>query len=325
MTAGEVLTDWDVLSRLQLFRGVSHEDIEVYLQRFRIKRLSVGDVLLSPEKKNTHIYLLLKGRMLVHLKSLDTPALTSLDPGECIGELSIIDMKNPSAYVVASEVSELLEIDQDILWDIVNNSHGIAKNMLYVLSRRVRYDNDLLAHSMQLQRLYKHYATVDALTGLHNRRWLDDMFEREMYRSKYDRQSLHLIMIDIDNFKQVNDTYGHLIGDQVLCEVATNLRKLLRPNDMVARYGGEEFTVLLPDTRMGDTLMIAERLRNGVEKATLAGGKGGDLPAITISLGVVSMGDDDDTLEKLFHKADKAMYKAKQSGKNKVCRYDGEC
>lgn len=324
MNSREVFSDWEVLSRLQLFVGVRQNEITPYLQQFKIKKLSVGDVLLSPEAKNTNIYLLIKGRMLVHLKTMDSPALTSLDPGECIGELSVIDMKNPSAYVVASEESELLEIRQDVLWEIVDNSHGIAKNMLYILSRRIRYDNDLLADSMQLQQMYKHYATVDALTGLHNRRWLDDMFEREMYRSRYEKRSLQLIILDIDNFKNVNDTYGHLIGDQVICEVAANLRQLLRPNDMMARYGGEEFTVLLPTTQMSDALMIAERLRKGVEEATLAGGRGGNLPPITISLGVARMDAEDDSLVKLFHKADKAMYKAKQSGKNRVCVYDSE-
>ena len=106
------------------------------------------------------------------------------------------------------------------------------------MSERLRYSNLVLADSFEMQRMYQHFATIDSLTGLHNRGWLDDMFEREIRRSERDGLAACLLMIDVDHFKKINDAFGHLAGDRVLVAVGESVRKPLRPNDLVARYGG---------------------------------------------------------------------------------------
>ncbi len=308
-----------VLSRLQLFRNVDMEDSALLklLSRCQYQYLSAGQVVISRHEKNYFLYILIQGQLVMQLGEHDDIPLATVEPGECVGEMSIIDSRVSSVQVSASEATTLLVIDQDILWRMVSVSHEIARNLLYIMSERVRYSNLIVADSLEMQRKYQRFAMTDALTGLHNRGWMDDAFERERQRSERDQLPLSMIMIDIDDFKKYNDDYGHLAGDQILITVAKAIRTPLRPNDMVARFGGEEFAVLLPETRIKNARIIAERLRFNVNRADP--GKLDDkvLPKVTISLGITEFKHGTD-LDAMIAAADIAMYHAKRKGKNRV-------
>ena len=165
-------------------------------------------------------------------------------------------------------------------------------------------------------------AKVDSLTGLHNRRWLEETYTRELKRSNDGNFSLSAFMLDIDHFKNINDTYGHLAGDQVLIAVAQEITRCLRPSDMPVRYGGEEFTVFLPNTTVDNAKIIAERLRAGVEKIRVALSTG-EVINVTISVGFTER-QAGDTVESIIKRADDALYHAKESGRNRVCLNLGE-
>lgn len=311
--------DRRVLSRLQLFRNVNLDDpvITSLLDRCTYREIQDGEPLLSTEKENRYLYVVVKGRCAIHLNEYEDVPLTTVDPGECVGEMSIIDSRVPSAQVSATETTLVLEIEQEILWLMVSASHEIARNLLYIMSERVRYSNLVIADSMELQRKYQRFATIDALTGLHNRGWLDDMFSREVKRSERDQLPLCLIMIDVDNFKKFNDEYGHLAGDSVLVKVAESIRSPLRPNDLVARFGGEEFSVLLPETTLQHALIVAERLCECVAQTDMGTLDDVQLPRVTISLGVAEYQHGYE-LESMIAAADVAMYHAKRGGRNCV-------
>lgn len=308
-----------LLSRLQLFRNVDLENQALLdlLSRCEYRQLATGDVILSTEEENHYLYILLKGRLVIQLAAHDDIPLATVEPGECVGEMSIIDSRVPSAQVSASEDTEVLVIEQDILWRMVSVSHEIARNLLYIMSERVRYSNLVIADSLEMQRKYQRYASTDALTGLHNRGWLDDAFDREIKRSERDQLPLALIMIDVDNFKYYNDEYGHLAGDQVLITVADAIRKPLRPNDLVARFGGEEFAVLLPETTVDNAKIIAERLRERVSEADPGSLDEKELPKVTISLGIAGR-QPGYSLDMMIAAADVAMYHAKRNGRNRI-------
>jgi diguanylate cyclase (GGDEF)-like protein len=277
-----------------------------------------GETLLSPGTENHYLYVIISGRFGIRLGPDDEEIpLTAAEPGECVGEMSFFDSRLPSTQVFASEDSLVLQIEQEILWRMVSISHEIARNLLYIMSERVRYSNLVLADSFEMQRMYRHFATIDALTGLHNRGWLDDMFEREIRRSERDGLVACLLMIDVDHFKKINDEFGHLAGDRVLVAVAENIRKPLRPNDLVARYGGEEFSVLLPETTQQNAVAIAERLRARI--SAIDPGKIDDqqLAGVSVSIGVAEF-KSGDSLENLIAAADAAMYEAKHAGRNCV-------
>jgi diguanylate cyclase (GGDEF)-like protein len=174
-----------------------------------------------------------------------------------------------------------------------------------------------------LQRLssVKNLATYDTLTGLYNRRYFDERFGMEVQQAFVNKSSLSLILIDIDHFKKVNDTYGHLEGDKILRGVGSLLKNSVRKNDTVARYGGEEFVLILPETNLEAASMIAERIRQVVESTAF------DVEnahiRVTISLGISSFPSHRPrSKEELVKMADLALYHAKGEGRNRVSLYD---
>ena len=139
------------------------------LQSCDRKDLDKGETLLSPGEKNEHVYIVLSGSLNIHVGSPEAPVLTTMDVGACVGEMSIIEDRDPSAYVIGAESTHLLTIHQSVLWDMVNASHEFAKNLLVVLSERVRSHNQVIAESFGELRKFERHAMTDALTGLSNR------------------------------------------------------------------------------------------------------------------------------------------------------------
>jgi diguanylate cyclase (GGDEF)-like protein len=173
-----------------------------------------------------------------------------------------------------------------------------------------------LDNSRRVEQMEKQ-AVTDELTGLCNRRAFADMAEKEVGRARRYQRPLALILFDIDHFKAVNDTHGHLIGDQVLRVLAATVRKIVRATDTVCRFGGEEFIVLMPEAKRDEALALAERLREKVSDITVVAPEG--TLSLTISLGVAGLeSDKDETLESLVGRSDKAMYEAKAAGRNTV-------
>jgi diguanylate cyclase (GGDEF)-like protein len=162
---------------------------------------------------------------------------------------------------------------------------------------------------------------TDALTGLLNRRYLEERLGEEIERSKRHRFSMSFLMIDIDNFKEYNDRFGHQAGDRALELTAQCLKSALRSADVAARYGGEEFCVLLPQTSAPEALVIADRIRRRVETTPFPHGDALPGGAVTVSVGVSSFGPRLDTPESVVHGADLALYAAKTRGKNRVESY----
>jgi diguanylate cyclase (GGDEF)-like protein len=163
----------------------------------------------------------------------------------------------------------------------------------------------------------------DGLTGLYNFQAFQDMIEKEFYRAKRYGLPLSLLLIDIDNFKKVNDTYGHQAGDEVLRNVARRLNASLRKSDSAARYGGEEFAIVLTETALEGALPVAERLRTSVCATAIAYDKH-QIP-VTVSIGVASLtADFDGSKVELINRADGALYEAKNTGKNRCCVFRKE-
>lgn len=170
------------------------------------------------------------------------------------------------------------------------------------------------------------HATLDALTGFNNRRQLEERIKQEVSSAKRQNRNLCAIMTDIDFFKSVNDTYGHACGDLVLKTVSRVIKLQLRDYDIAGRYGGEEFSIILPYTKLAEAKMVAERLRRAVENTKIDVSKvNSDVSekniGVTISLGIAEYTDGDDE-KTILQKADKALYKAKESGRNKAEIYE---
>ena len=305
------------LNQFQVFRNVLIDAICELLQQCEVRNLSRGEVLLEKDQSNSTMFLILSGSFKVYLDDEHQREAAEIGQGQTVGELSVIDGSAASAHVVSAGESSLLCIDENTFWDITHASHGFCTNLLMLFSLRMRTSNLSLEESENLQEKLEQQAQTDGLTGVYNRRWLDQMLPRLLQRSEQDGQPFCVLMIDIDNFKNFNDTFGHALGDKALRAVADTLVTKVRPIDLIVRYGGEEFCALLPETDLQSGVGAAERLRKAIHQIKISDDSNKSIPGISISAGLAERraGENADNILK---RADQALYLAKEQGRDRV-------
>lgn len=158
----------------------------------------------------------------------------------------------------------------------------------------------------------KEMALMDGLTRLYNHSYMHERLSEEISNSKRHKHKLSLIMIDLDNFKEINDTYGHKFGDLVLQKISASIKELIREEDVAGRYGGEEFIIILPNTDLSSALKVAEKIRSTVKKLVW----NNENLKTTLSGGVYSL--EDESINELIEKTDTLLYKAKNTGKDRI-------
>jgi two-component system cell cycle response regulator len=211
------------------------------------------------------------------------------------------------------KLSQALEMGvNDYLTRPVDKNELIARVRTQL--RRKRYQ-DRLRHNVQLS---LEMAITDQLTGLHNRRYMTRHLDTLLASASKSGKPIAFLIFDIDHFKQVNDTYGHDIGDEVLRQFAERLASNVRGIDLACRYGGEEFVVVMPDTDIDFAYGIAERLRKSVETTPFEISRAPNKLAVTISIGIAGSKYAGDSAAQLLHRADQALYRAKNAGRNRV-------
>ena len=216
-------------------------------------------------------------------------------------EVAAGDLEVDLPVLSRSEVGYLTEVFNDMVARLRQGREELA-----AINKTLRKKNKEL-HELSI---------TDSLTGLYNRKHLMETLENEVARSKRHEHDFALLVVDIDDFKEYNDTYGHLAGDEVLSRLASVFKKSVRSCDYVARYGGEEFILVLPEIGPQDGVKAAERLRKKVVKEKFA--SDGKPRKVTVSVGVASYPTDGDDPQAIIRHADAALYKAKESGRNQV-------
>jgi diguanylate cyclase (GGDEF)-like protein len=317
-----------LLERNELFRDIDMRSVDYILDDCLIITVFNGEKLLEIGQKNSSLYLILEGELHVYLDSRDLTEYVVLRAGECVGELSLIDGGNASALVIAALDTRLLALPHNSVWSLVDNSNGVARNLLGILAGRIRNDNLLRVTTHDRSLVFEVSTNVDTLTGLHNRSWMDEAFPRMMLRCERSKVPLCMLITDIDHFERFNHTYGRQASDNVLKVVAKLMAENLRPQDLLVYLGGDKFAILLPETPPNEAVNIAERLREGMAKSTLhtsvsdahcnvkASMLNQDL-RITISVGIAAMRSGD-ALDSIFSMAHVALYQAKAAGRNQV-------
>lgn len=301
----------------RLFADVDLALIPEELAETRLVKLAPGQLMLDPLRANHDIFVILAGQLLVSADPGGSTTLARLKSGDCVGEISIVDDQLPSAYVLASVETDLLAIGQDTLWKMLSKAHTMALNLLQVLADRFRQNNKTLLDSLEMQRRYRNLSETDALTGLHNRVWCNEVFPRQLDLSERIGQPISLAMVDIDHFKLINDRYSHQVGDAVLQQLGRVFHQNLRSTDLAARFGGEEFIILMAATPLPKAVLSSERLRKKVEESEVELADGRKLK-YTVSIGVAEWRPGL-RLDELIGFADMALYRAKSLGRNRVC------
>lgn len=237
--------------------------------------------------------------------------------GVVVSELELI---GKDGEVISTEVvSSYLQDADGVAHTILGITRNVSERKAAELALREtnRQLHARIEEIGRLQAALQELAVRDSLTGMYNRRYLDETLEREVSRARREGNPLSLVMLDIDHFKQVNDTYGHQVGDEALRMLANTLQADIRTEDVACRYGGEEFLILLPNMPLEAAMQRAEAWRGAIEglSATL-----GNFPiAFTISLGVAAYPEHGKTPDDLTRCADQALYRAKHGGRNQIC------
>jgi len=205
-----------------------------------------------------------------------------------------------------------------LYFQFINEQHQTdAVESLIELARTVAEHIALAISNVRMQEKLQIMAIQDPLTGLYNRRYMQEFLEHEIYRAARDKKPIGIILLDIDHFKSINDNFGHHAGDHALTTMADLLKLKVRKGDICCRYGGEEFLVILPGSYYSDTSAFAEKLRKQVKEMTIVYG-GKKVDSFTISLGVAAYPDQATTFEELIKLADDALYRAKEDGRDRV-------
>jgi len=307
---------------LQLFRDAQGSEAAALLAACPVVRLRPGQLIADTQR--ARLYIVLRGALAV-TAAADARgggadgAVSKVLPGESVGEQSVLDEESNLSSISALEESDLLVIEADIVWQLIDGSNGLARNLLRLLSFRIRAANAQLRRRQKVGEFYRQLSMVDGLTGLYNRAWLNDLLPAMIATAHGAGTPLSLIMIDLDHFKRFNDSHGHLAGDQALRTAAQVLSAALRPTDCAVRYGGEEMMVILPETNDNVAALVAERLCERMRQAKVFGDMRNPLPHITASFGIASLMQGQDE-RALIAAADAALYRAKGGGRNRVSR-----
>lgn len=233
--------------------------------------------------------------------------LRSLDRTRHVPVLVLVEADDSERLMRALELGV-----NDYLLRPIDRQELLARARTQVKKRRYADRlRDNVQHSMEL-------AITDGLTGLHNRRYMESHLGAVLERATARAKPVSLLILDIDHFKAVNDTFGHDAGDDVLREFALRLRRSIRNVDLACRYGGEEFVVVMPDTDIAIASVVAERIRRNIATEPFAVNQGTRLLDVTISIGLTARQDQADTADTILKRADQALYRAKRDGRNRV-------
>jgi len=256
------------------------------------------------EKKNGITYFRYMAPLYVEQECLKCHSAQGYKIGEVRGGISItFDIENIRSK---SKTNTLYAIIFGLL------STSFLLGLIFFFTAR------LIKKTSEIQQQFEYLAITDGLTGIFNRRHIMTRFNEEFERAQRLKKNLGCIMIDIDKFKSINDEFGHLVGDEVLREVSVRIKNSIRIYDVLGRYGGEEFLVVLPDTDFDNTRSLAERIRENVKANMFLAT---DMPLhihITISLGITRITDGDSAIDDIIKRADDGLYKAKNSGRDRV-------
>jgi diguanylate cyclase (GGDEF)-like protein len=304
------------LLRLQLLRRVALEAVVGTLERCTLRALEPGDRLLARGQTPPAMYLVLSGRLSLHLEE-DGEPVGFVEAGQTLGDGAALEDSPATTFVRAAAPTRLLVVREEAFWGLCWASHELTLNLLLGLSHRARAASAPPSEGVRQRRQLERDAFVDALTGCHSRRWLDDRLPRIVQRHARAAAPLALLLIDVDQCRRFNDEFGDVAGDCAISGVAKAVIGSIRPTDLAARYGGEELVVLLPGTAPEGAGVAAERVRARVARTGVVGPDARVLPPVTVSIGIASLPPAEGAAT-LLAQAQRALARAKAGGRNRV-------
>jgi diguanylate cyclase (GGDEF)-like protein len=289
-----------------------------------------GEIIISENEPGDIFYLIRSGQAVVIKGDLRNPTVLGFRSiGDAIGEMALLENLPRSATVIALNAMSLWCLSREMFYKFLSENPTFSLDLMSMLSWRIRESDDermrgYVREKQQVEALesLSKQATRDPLTGLFNRRYLDEILRNEIARARQNSSTVGVIMADLDHFKYVNDLYGHKAGDLMLQALGELFKKCVRAADFVCRYGGEEFVVVMPGASASIVSRCAEDIRSKCQVLGVIY-KNQEVRT-TISLGVAAYPQHGSNGDEVLVHADQALYRAKQKGRNRVVVYSVE-
>ncbi len=317
----------EFLSQIEIFSLLGQDDIGKISGLFKLHEIGEGEVLFREGDEGNELFIVKSGIMAssIQLAGGGSRELATFQTGNFFGEMSIFEKAPRSATCYCKKKCVLMSLHENDFYLIMEQHPDIATKIMYrmlnITTQRLRDTGEFLSDMVHWGEAARKRAITDELTGAYNRRFLDDALEKQFTISKNNDTPLSLMMIDLDYFRSINEHYGNETGDKMIIAVVGVINRNLRERDVLARFGGDEFTILLPHTDSAAAFKMAEKMRKDVEALDILEAHKGPISRTTLSIGVAAFPEHAKVLHELKESVDKALYQAKEGGRNKVVRF----
>ncbi|QMU61834.1 MAG: diguanylate cyclase [Gammaproteobacteria bacterium] len=302
------------LSRLGLFGAVDLEQCSELLVKCSSKSLNPGQMLLYKDQENHSMYVIVDGHLGMHLQE-DASAVVTLNPGDTVGEMSVIGGQATSAFVIAQSNCKVLEIPEKLLWEFVSSDLNFAKNLMKLFVKRMLDLNRLLYQRMHEEARSKIKAEKDQATGLYNMEWMKETLPYEMTRCAMRNRALSIMILKIDRYDNFVHSYGSYTADKIFQAVANAVQIQLRGMDMAVKHDEGCIALLLIGTDEIQAENVVKRIHKAVNHLVLGDQKLTE--KFTLSVGVAEMAEED-YAELLIARTQAALDRAVNDGGNQT-------
>ena len=290
-----------------------------------------GEIIIREHAPGDSFYVIRSGVVAIIKGEIQNSTILSFRYiGDAIGEMALLENLGRSATVIALNKVSLWSLSRDTFYQFLSENPSFCLDLMNILSSRIRKSDEerMRGQAREKQQVValetlSRQATHDPLTGLFNRRYLDQILYGEIAHARQSGSLVGILMADVDHFKQINDRYGHKAGDLILQKLGELMKSCVRTADIVCRYGGEEFVIVMPGATECTVSNCAEEIRSKLEEIRVSNGR--QNIHVTISLGAVIYPLHGSNVDEVFINADRAMYQAKQEGRNRVVVYSEKC
>lgn len=319
------MTELEFLHGVDILSDLGADDLEILRQHLKVMPVAADDAICDQGDEGHELYIVREGGVAVRVTTADGGdiVVAEMGPGDFFGEMAIFEDAPRSASCVMIDDGVVLRLGKDNFFDLMaqypDAAIRIMSRMVAITTGRLHATSAFLSDLVQWGESARRRAITDQLTGLYNRRFLDSALDEHVVESNVKNRVFSLIMMDLDHFHQINDTYGQQFGDAVIKAVAPCISNNLSENAVAARYGGDEFTIILPGVEASGAFEVAESIRSAVAELQLME-PGGAQVTVTTSQGVAEYPSQADSSTAIKEKADLALYKAKESGRNRAVR-----